>query len=56
MWGAVKTPGTADPSGSDEMETREMILRMRAAVTLEVAKTGTWWVPETGVSHPQPCA
>lgn len=25
MWGAVKTQGTADPSGSDEMETRAMI-------------------------------
>lgn len=41
MWGAVKTHGTSDPSGSDEMETREMIFRIHDLQGESSSETGS---------------
>lgn len=57
MWGAVKTHGTSDPSGSDEMETREMIFRIHDLQGESSSETGSSQDRDTvgagwGVSHP----
>lgn len=56
MWGAVKTHGTSDPSGSDEMETREMIFRIHDLQGESSSETGSGQDRDPVGAGPQPCA